>query len=67
MGHCLFLDTLDELQSNWSVGHVVLSQLAVFTKLKPDGSAKHRPILDLLRPDVSSTVAFSERIELPGL
>ena len=44
MGHCLFFDTHDKVQSYLGVGHVVLSKLALFTMLKPDGSAKHRLI-----------------------
>ena len=54
-GHCLFFDTLDELESFSGVEH------------KQDGSAKHRLIWDFLRPEVNSTVALSERIVLRRL
>ena len=34
MGHCLLFDTLDEVKSYMGVGHVVLSKLALLTKLE---------------------------------
>ena len=63
-GHCLFFDTLDELQSCLAVGHDVLPKLLLIAKLKPNGSAKHPLIWDLLPSDVSSTVSLTERIVL---
>ena len=50
MGHCLFFDTLDELQSYLGVGEVVLSELTPFTKHELDGSAKPRLIWTFFGP-----------------
>ena len=65
MDHCQFFETLDELISHLGVGYVVLTKLALLTKLKQDGSAKHRLIWDLLRSDVNSTVSLAEWLVLP--
>ena len=65
MGHCLLFDTLDEVKSYMGVGHVVLSKLALLTKLEKDE----------VRSTVSSgtffglrsTVSLTERTVLPHL
>ena len=51
----------------WGGSHVVPSKLGLITKLKPDRSPKYRPIWDLLRSDVISTVSLTEQIVLPRL
>ena len=60
--YCLFFGTPGELQILLGVGHAVPSKLALFTNLKPHGSAKHRPIWDLLRSDDNSTASLPEPI-----
>ena len=42
--HCLQFDSLAELLAHLAVDSVVLSQLALISKLKSDGSTKHRLI-----------------------
>ena len=43
MGHCQSFDTLGVLKSYFGVVDVVLSKLALLTKLKQEGRTKHRP------------------------
>ena len=49
------------------VDSAVLTKLALITKVKADGTKKHRLIWDLLRSEVNATVALTERIVLPGI
>ena len=46
---------------------IALPKFAFITKVKPDGTLKHRLIWDLLRSGVNSTVRQGERIILPRL
>jgi hypothetical protein len=66
-GHCRFFDTLEDLCGFLDVDKVVLTKLALITKLRADGTPKYRLIWDLLRSEVNSTVRLEERIVLPRL
>ena len=46
---------------------LVCNRLALITKVKPDGSLKHRLVWDLLRSGVNSVVNQGERVVLPRL
>jgi hypothetical protein len=66
-GHCRFFDDMESLLEYLGVEHVVLTKLALVTKLKADGSPKYRLIWDLLRSNVNGTVTLTERIVLPRI
>ena len=66
-GHCKFFGSLNGLLNYLQVDEVVLSKLALITKLKPDGTSKHRLIWDLLRSDVNASVDLRERFVLPRI
>ena len=44
---------------------ITLNKLALISKIKPDGSMKHRLVWDLLRSSVNSVVQQGERVVLP--
>jgi len=66
-GHCNFFDSMPQLCAYLQVESAVLTKLALITKVKPDGTKKHRLIWDLLRSEVNATVSLTERIVLPRI
>jgi len=66
-GHCKFFDSMPKLLEYLQVDSAVLTKLALITKIKGDGTKKHRLIWDLLRSEVNATVALTERIVLPRI
>ena len=46
---------------------MTLNKLALISKVKPDGSTKHRLVWDLLRSNVNAQVRQGERVVLPRL
>ena len=56
---------MEQLTSYLEVDSVVLSKLALITKVRGDGTLSHRLIWDLLRSEVNSKVELTERIVLP--
>ena len=65
--HCVMFDTYEELLEFLGSDEAVLSKIALITKLKADGSTKHRLIWDLLRSEVNESISLSERLVLPRL
>ncbi len=43
----------------------ILSKLALISKERPDGTYKHRLIVDLLRSEANAHISHGERIVLP--
>jgi len=66
-GHCNFFDSMPQLLEYLQVDSAVLTKLALITKVKADGTKKHRLIWDLLRSEVNATVSLTERIVLPRI
>jgi hypothetical protein len=66
-GHCRFFDTEQDLLRFLGVSSVVLSKVGLISKMRADGTYKHRLIWDLLRSLVNESVAIGERIVLPRL
>ena len=66
-GHCEFFQTKEAMAAFVETDEVVLSKLALITKLRPDGSCKDRLIWDLLRSEVNNAAALGERIVLPRI
>ena len=64
-GHCRFFDSVEQLREYLGEDQVILTKLALVSKLKADGTYKHRLIWDLLRSDVNGAVTLLERIVLP--
>ena len=66
-GHCKFFDSKPDMLQYFQVPSVVLTKLALISKVKTDGTTKHWLIWDLLRSNVISTVVSTERIVLPRI
>ena len=65
--HCRFFNSYKDLTDYLGTDEAVLTKLALISKYKQDGTAKHRLIWDLLRSDVNSAVDLQERIVLPRI
>ncbi len=57
----------ESLTEALSSQEVTLNKLALLSKVKPDGSTKHRLVWDLLRSDVNAVVQQGERVVLPRI
>lgn len=57
--------TLDEVARELSDDNIYVSKVALISKIREDGTAKHRLIWDLLRSEVNSLATQGERIILP--
>jgi len=66
-GFARIFDSRSELEEYLQTSQVVFNPLGLISKLKPDGSWKHRLIWDLLRSRVNESVHQGERIVLPML
>ena len=61
----LRFDTPEEVAAAVGTSRFVLNKLALISKMKPDGTWKHRLVWDLLRSKVNSVVRQGERVVLP--
>eukprot|EP00974_Lingulodinium_polyedra_P084300 8161804-Lingulodinium_polyedra.AAC.1 len=59
--------SFDDLAQAVGTSAITLNKLGLVSKVKADGSTKHRLIWDLLRSGVNSLVRQGERIVLPRL
>jgi len=66
-GFARIFESRYELEEFLQTSQVVFNPLGLISKLKPDGSWKHRLIWDLLRSRVNESVHQGERIVLPML
>ncbi len=57
--------TWESLTQAMTSQEITLNKLALLSKVKPDGSIKHRLVWDLLRSTVNSVVQQGERVVLP--
>eukprot|EP00974_Lingulodinium_polyedra_P002336 217827-Lingulodinium_polyedra.AAC.1 len=60
-------DTFEALAQAVGTSAITLNKLGLVSKVKADGTMKHRLIWDLLRSGVNSLVRQGERIVLPRL
>ena len=60
-------DTWEDVVTMLGTADVALSNFALISKEKPDGSINHRLIWDLLRSNVNASIRQAERIVLPRL
>ena len=66
-GWCREFDSLDQLAEALNGATPIFSKLGLISKLRDDGTYKHRLIWDLLRSKVNASATQSERIILPRL
>ena len=60
-------DSYGAAQAELGSQDLVFNKLALVTRVKPDGSVKHRLVWDLLRSGVNGAVSQGERVVLPRL
>ena len=66
-GWATAFDTFEDLVAFLGTKDITLNKLGLISKMKPDGSWKHRLIWDLLRSRVNSNLWQGERVVLPRL
>ena len=66
-GWALEYSSWQSLTQGLESDEITLNKLALISKVKPDGSVKHRLVWDLLRSNVSAHVQQGERVVLPRL
>ncbi len=60
-------DSWEDLERHLGTSEIVLNRLALISKVKADGSLKHRLVWDLRRSGVNLAIQPSERVVLPRL
>ena len=66
-GWALSFPSSEALSAHLGTNELILNKLGLVSKIKPDGSIKHRMVWDLRRSEVNSLVRQWERIVLPRL
>ena len=64
---CYIFSSMEELVEFAGTDEITLQKLALVSKLRPDGTYKHRLVWDYLRSGTNAYIQLSERIVLPRI